>query len=104
MVRNLVDNAEKYSRQSADRRIEVSVGGGRPGFVDIAVRDHGPGVPASAREHIFAPFARHDDDNQPNGLGLGLSVVRTLALAHGGDVGYEEPTGGGAKFVVRLPV
>ena len=80
------------------------MGGGEPGCVEIAVRDHGPGVPGTARERIFAPFERHDDANQPNGLGLGLSVVRTLALAHGGDVRYEEPTGGGAKFVVRLPV
>ncbi len=104
MVRNLVDNAEKYTRQSADRRIEVSVSSAGPTTVEIAVRDHGPGVPATARGRIFAPFERHDDANQPSGLGLGLSVVRTLALAHGGDVSYEEPTGGGARFVVRLPV
>jgi two-component system phosphate regulon sensor histidine kinase PhoR len=104
MVRNLVDNSEKYTRQSADRRIEVSVSSAGPTAIEIAVRDHGPGVPATARSRIFAPFERHDDANQPSGLGLGLSVVRTLAVAHGGDVSYEEPTGGGARFVVRLPV
>ena len=71
----------------------------------IAVRDHGPGVPAADRGRIFAallPPRRRQ--HQPSGLGLGLAVVRTLAVAHGGDVSYEEPTGGGARFVVRLPV
>jgi signal transduction histidine kinase len=102
MVRNLVDNAEKYSRQSADRRIEVVVSSG-PACAEIAVRDHGPGVPASQRSRIFEPFVRPDDKDQPNGLGLGLSVVRTLAGAHGGEVVYEDAPGGGARFVVRLP-
>lgn len=102
MVRNLVDNAEKYSRQSADRRIEVTVSAGA-GCAEIAVRDHGPGVPASQRSRIFEPFERPDDKDQPNGLGLGLSVVRTLAGAHGGEVVYEDAPGGGARFVVRLP-
>jgi signal transduction histidine kinase len=103
MVRNVVDNAEKYSRQSADRRIEVTVSSSDPAWVDIAVRDHGPGVPLHLRQRIFAPFARHGREDQPSGLGLGLSVVRTLALAHGGSVFVEEPSGGGARFVVRLP-
>jgi signal transduction histidine kinase len=103
MVRNLVDNAEKYSRQSADRRIDVTVFTTDPAWVEIAVRDHGPGVPVGARSRIFDPFARHGDADQPSGLGLGLSVVRTLAIAHGGTVSCDEPTGGGARFVVRLP-
>jgi signal transduction histidine kinase len=105
MVRNLIDNAEKYTRGGPDRRIEVSVRASA-GAVEMAVRDHGPGVPARERRRIFKPFARHErgDRNADSGLGLGLSVVRTLAQAHEGTVEYGDAPGGGACFVVRLPI
>ncbi len=108
IVRNLVDNAEKHTRDADDRRIEVQIGqDGSPGGTPrarIAVCDHGAGVPPSRRRALFSPFARPDRESRAAGLGLGLSVVRTLARAHGGDVGYEETPGGGATFVVWLPI
>jgi signal transduction histidine kinase len=103
MVRNLVDNAEKYTRQTPDRRIEIDVRAAADA-VELAVRDHGPGVPAPARARIFHPFARHEKNSEAGGLGLGLAVVRNLALAHGGDVAYSDAPGGGACFTVRFPI
>lgn len=102
MVRNLVDNAEKYTRQAADRRIEVAVYE-VPGSLRISVRDHGSGVPHRQRGRIFHAFARHEKGLETSGLGLGLSVVKTLAVAHGGSVEYLDAPGGGALFVISLP-
>jgi signal transduction histidine kinase len=102
MVRNLVDNAEKYSRGCSDRRIEVEVTS-CPEAALLTVRDHGPGIPPSDRVGIFQPFSRHARSTEISGLGLGLAVVRTLALAHGGRVDYRDADGGGASFTVRFP-
>jgi signal transduction histidine kinase len=107
MVRNLIDNAEKYSRGAIDRHIEVTVTEGRidaQATVTLSVRDHGPGVPESDQDLIFDPFSRSSAETDTSGLGLGLSVVRTLARAHDGDVGYVAPATGGAAFVVWFPV
>ncbi len=103
MVRNLVDNAEKYSRGCSDRRIEVGVTSD-PDAAVLTVRDHGPGIPTGDRGGIFLPFSRHTRRAEISGLGLGLAVVRTLALAHGGSVEYSDAEGGGACFAVRFPL
>jgi signal transduction histidine kinase len=102
MVRNLVDNAEKYSRGCSDRRIEVEVTS-TPEAALLCVRDHGPGISLSDRVRIFQPFSRHARSAEISGLGLGLAVVRTLALAHGGRVDYRDAEGGGASFTIRFP-
>ena len=105
MVRNLVDNAEKYTRQSR-RPPHRGVGQQRrPDAVVIAVRDHGPGVPATARGRIFAPFERHDDAaTSPAGWAWAWRWCARWRWPTAATVSYEEPTGGGARFVVRLPV
>lgn len=106
IVRNLVENAEKYTRGAADRRIEVHVGSqssqGRR-WAALTVRDHGPGIPASMRRRLFRPFGRPDENTHSSGLGLGLSVVRSLTVAQGAEVEYDEAPGGGARFQVRFP-
>jgi signal transduction histidine kinase len=102
VLENLVDNAEKYSRDAADRTIRIGVRR-RGGFVEVAVVDRGPGVPRALGAKLFSPFARGEGRDAPAGLGLGLALVRALARLHGGDVRSEETPGGGATFVLSLP-
>jgi signal transduction histidine kinase len=73
------------------------------GAVRIAVRDFGAGVPAAAR--LFRPFERagRDEADPVRGLGLGLALSRGLARDLGGDLSYEAPADGGARFVLTLP-
>jgi signal transduction histidine kinase len=98
---NLLDNAEKYGRGAADRRVEVAAR--RAGdTVEIAVRDHGPGIDDRLRRRLFRAFSRPGGSDRPAGLGLGLALSRSLARAMGGDLVYRPASGGGATFVVVL--
>ncbi len=104
VLANLVDNAEKYSREAADRRIEIRVGASADGgAVETRVRDHGPGLSAAAGRRLFTAFERGGGDDQPTGLGLGLALTRALVRAHNGTIRHESPEGGGATFVVGFP-
>ena len=102
IVGNLLDNAEKYSRGAADRTIALAARAAGD-TVEIAVSDHGPGVPARARARLFRPFARGVDGDGPAGLGLGLALSQSLARAMGGELAYRPAPGGGATFVLTLP-
>ncbi|GAA2897326.1 ATP-binding protein [Streptosporangium fragile] len=76
----------------------------RDGQVELWVRDSGPGVPERDRERIFDRFARGvDRPGAHDGAGLGLSIVRSIAEAHGGTVRVEEAHGGGARFLISFP-
>jgi signal transduction histidine kinase len=103
ILQNLLDNAEKHTRESASRVVEVTIEQGN-GTVALSVADRGPGVPVAVRSRLFRPFQRGNGTDGPAGMGLGLVLVRGLARAHGGDVAYRDNPGGGAKFVVNLPV
>jgi len=98
---NLVDNALKYG--AAGQRIRV--GAER---VDDAVRlyveDEGPGIPAADRDRIFEPYARLADDqvSERTGAGLGLAVVRQIAVACGGRVWLEDGAARGTRAVMEL--
>ena len=102
IVGNLLDNAEKYSRDHADRSIAVTV---RPGaeHAEIVVLDHGPGLPAALRRRRFRPFARGTGDDGPPGLGLGLALSQNLATAMGGALTWRDRADG-AEFVVTVPM
>lgn len=102
IVENLLDNAEKHTRLVADRTIEVTLTAVGPA-VALAVADHGPGVPAEVRRHLFEAFRRGRDNAVPAGLGLGLVLVKALADAQGAQVTYTDNDGGGARFVVTFP-
>ncbi|MEP6865190.1 MAG: HAMP domain-containing sensor histidine kinase, partial [Deltaproteobacteria bacterium] len=99
IVGNLVDNAEKYSRDAADRTIELTArtAGER---VEISVRDHGAGVNDPAK--LFQAFARGVSVDGPAGLGLGLALSRSLAREMGGELELGSVEGGGALFVLKL--
>ena len=100
IVGNLVDNAEKYSRDATDRTIELSarVAGEH---VEVTVRDHGAGVSDPAK--LFQAFARGVTADGPAGLGLGLALSRSLAREMGGELELRAVEGGGASFVLKLP-
>jgi two-component system osmolarity sensor histidine kinase EnvZ len=97
---NLVDNAMKHGRR-------VVVGLSRDErFAEIAVEDDGPGIPEARREEAFRPFHRLDEGRnlQKGGSGLGLSIARDIARAHGGDIVLAKSALGGLKAIIRLPV
>ena len=102
MLANLVDNAERYSRASADRRVHVRLRPEADG-VALEVADHGGGIPPAERKRLFRPFGRGSDPDAPAGLGLGLAMVAHLARAHGGRVRCDDAPGGGSLFTVLLP-
>jgi signal transduction histidine kinase len=74
------------------------------GEVHLAVRDHGPGVPAHLRQQVFERFWRADPNGTRPGMGLGLAIVKGLVEAMGGRVWVDDAPGGGARFGVALPV
>ena len=108
LLRNLLENARRYGRAAGtdDAEVQVSVlpasdRGSRQ--VLLRVDDRGPGVPADQRERIFEPFYRLPGASErEGGVGLGLSLVRTIAERHGGSVSVTDRPGGGARFEVRL--
>lgn len=102
ILQNLVDNALKHARTAGKNAIMVAVAP-VPGGVELSVTDRGPGVPPRARGRLFQPFYRGDVSGDTPGLGLGLTLVRALAEAHGGSVGFREAAGGGSVFAVFLP-
>ena len=70
----------------------------------LAVEDSGPGVARGERQRIFERFARGTAARHRIGTGLGLALVAEHAQALGGDAWVEDRSGGGARFVVRLPI
>ncbi len=99
---NLVENAAKYASESAVEMFAWV----QSGRVMIAVVDHGPGIPQDQRERVFERFTQIDqsDTRARGGTGLGLSIVRSLSEVMHGTVRVEETEGGGATFVVELPL
>ena len=100
IVGNLLDNAEKYARNAADRTIRLAAVG-RDDVVEVSVADRGHGVADSSK--LFRPFSRgRSGGDATAGLGLGLALSRSLAHAMGGDLTYRPREGGGAMFVLQL--
>ncbi|HEV2426738.1 MAG TPA: ATP-binding protein, partial [Acidimicrobiales bacterium] len=95
---NLLDNAARHSPVSGT--ITVS-GEATNGSVRLAVADQGPGIPPADREAVFDRFTRLGSGGH---AGLGLTIARTFVEAHGARIWYEDATGGGARFVVELPI
>jgi signal transduction histidine kinase/CheY-like chemotaxis protein/predicted hydrocarbon binding protein len=103
IVTNLVQNAIKFTPEEG--RIDVRVTPGDPHFAHVIVRDTGPGIPADALARVFDPFFRVGAERSgPKGLGLGLSIVKTLVELHGGAIGVRSVPDAGAEFEFTLPV
>jgi signal transduction histidine kinase len=97
VVLNLVLNALDVVK--AGGRVEVQLRQGKGGELTLRVADNGPGLPAELGQRIFDPFVT----GKETGLGLGLSICKRIAEAHGGTVAGSNRPGGGAEFVVRFP-
>ncbi len=103
-VGNLLDNAQKYTSSGGVVRVEVRAEGGE---AVVIVKDSGAGLSPAALERIFAPFVQVGVPaaGRRGGLGLGLSLVRSLAELHGGSVeARSEGVGRGSVFTFRLPL
>ena len=103
LVFNLVENGIKYNR--LDGAVRVTLRREKQTAV-LRVADTGPGIPADCRESIFQPFFRVDKSRsrEMGGVGLGLALVREIAVLHGGSVTVESGSENGTTFVVTLPL
>lgn len=103
LVANLLDNAIRYT--PAGGRVEVTLEApaapGQP--VRLQVRDTGAGIAPEDLPHVFDRFYRGDPSRSTSGTGLGLSLVRAVAQAHGGRVTAASRPGAGSTFTVELP-
>ena len=102
---NLLSNAEKYAGTRKEISVQVDVAGS-PAQVAVRVLDRGVGVPRGSGDKIFEKFYRAHNSLSDGiqGSGLGLTIARQIARAHGGDVTYEPRPEGGSTFILRLPV
>ena len=98
---NLLGNAVRYTPPGSPVELSVHREGGALVF---AVADRGPGVPVAERDRIFEPFYRPAGaPADGGGAGLGLAIARRLAELQGGTLEYAPRSGGGSRFVLRLP-
>jgi signal transduction histidine kinase len=101
VILNLIVNAmdAMSGMPSAERRIAISTA--RDGnFAELSVSDAGPGIPVERLKEVFEPFFT----TKPQGMGMGLSIARTIVEAHGGQISAENRAGRGAAFRIRLPL
>lgn len=98
LIRNSLDACRDLPRQN--RRVDISAALGS-GVVEVRVRDYGDGLPDNLTEQLFSPFI----STKKGGMGMGLTICRSIIELHGGGIRYEPPsTGGGACFVFTLPL
>ena len=103
LVFNLVENGIKYNRPGGAVRVTLQQ---EKQTAVLRVADTGPGIPADCRESIFQPFFRVDKSRsrEMGGVGLGLALVREIAVLHGGSVTVESSSENGTTFAVTLPL
>ncbi|HAU5563759.1 TPA: HAMP domain-containing histidine kinase [Serratia fonticola] len=98
LLRNLIENALHY----AGRDIRVELNDDGEGHFILQVKDRGPGIPEADHAQVFEPFFRLS--RRGNGSGLGLALVRSIAVYHAGSITLRNRAGGGACFKVRIPL
>jgi two-component system OmpR family sensor kinase len=102
VLANLMRNAVVHTPAGSPIEVTVESDGTD---VSVRVRDHGPGIPPGAHENLFDRFWRSEAGRGRGkaGAGLGLAIAYEVVVAHHGSISAEDPPGGGAMFVVRLP-
>jgi signal transduction histidine kinase len=99
---NLLSNASKFSPMGGDIELNITQD---PDWMTIAVLDSGPGLPADRFADLFKRFATANQSHDTQyGIGLGLSVVKSIVEMHGGQVGAENLPKGGAKVWFTIPI
>jgi signal transduction histidine kinase len=106
IIVNLLSNAEKYSNGGKGITLQLAQKQPPLPHAEIKILDRGSGVPRGSEEKVFEKFYRAHDSLSSGiqGSGLGLTIARQIARAHGGDVVFEPRAGGGSCFILRLPI
>ena len=99
---NLLTNAVKYSPQGSIVELRADMDGE---FLRIVVEDHGYGIPAASQDKIFTKMFRAENavENEPDGNGLGLYIIKSIVETIGGDIGFVSREKDGTTFTVRIP-
>ena len=104
---NLLENAVKYGAPGGGHSPAILVGArATPASLELWVRDHGPGLPASCLGHehmLFDKFTRGQAESATRGVGLGLAICKAIVEAHRGKITAARADGGGAEFMISLP-
>jgi two-component system OmpR family sensor kinase len=102
VLTNLLGNALSHTPERTPVEVTVSTA---DDAVILTIADHGPGIPAEEREHLFERFWRREGGRERGraGAGLGLAIVNTIVASHHGRITVGETPGGGAEFHVALP-
>jgi signal transduction histidine kinase len=101
MLANILDNAVKYTPPGG--KIEVSLTGTKNRTITISIKDTGVGISGTDLNRIFERFYRCDQSRSQAGTGLGLSLARAIARAHGGDITVTSTVNQGSTFNITLP-
>jgi signal transduction histidine kinase len=99
VLRRGVENVVRNAVEATDARGIVVRAARSDSDIDLTIADHGPGVPVAERERIFQPYVT----TKTQGTGLGLTMARHAATAHGGTLAVTDAPGGGAAFTFTLP-
>jgi len=99
-VTNVLENALRHTPAGTPIEITAMLA---DGVLALAVRDHGPGLPAGSETRVFEKFWRGDARRDRAGSGLGLTIARAVAVAHGGQLSAANHPQGGAVFTLEVP-
>jgi len=102
IIDNLLSNAIKYGAKNEAIDVEANVG--RSGLLRVSVGDRGSGVPANQQQNLFKRYTQLPGSNAAHSSGLGLAISKDEAERMGGHIWYEDRDGGGALFVLMLPL